>query len=230
MAPELIRRTRKFLPNVKLVEVYGLSETGCLTGLRDDNHTGDRLTSCGRPCPGIEAQVTDESGNLAKTGIKSELVARGSNVMRGYWNNERETAAAFRNGLFRMGDIGYQGRDGVFYLLNRQKDMIVTGGENVYCGEVEAAILNHPAVREVAVFGIPDPQWGEVVAALVVLKPAVPLTVDPLILHCRQSLANYKVPRHVEFSETDLPKSDSGKILKRLLRERFWPDGQRLVG
>ena len=129
-----------------------------------------------------------------------------------------------------MGDIGYQGRDGVFYLLDRQKDMIVTGGENVYCGEVEAAILNHPAVREAAVFGIPDPQWGEVVAALVVLKPAVPLTVDPLILHCGQSLANYKVPRHVEFSETDLLKSDSGKILKRLLRERFWPDGQRLVG
>ena len=156
-------------------------------------------------------------------------MARGSNVMRGYWNNERETAAAFRNGFFRTGDIGYQDRDGFFYLLDRQKDMIVTGGENVYCGEVEAVIFNHPAVREVAVFGIPDPQWGEIVAACVVLKPGMQLTVEALIRHCRQSLANYKVPRHVEFSETDLPKSGSGKILKRLLRERYWAGAQRSV-
>jgi long-chain acyl-CoA synthetase len=229
MAPELIRRTRRLLPNAKLVQVYGLSETGFLTGLQDNEHTDDRLTSCGRPCPGIEVQVTDESGNSVKTGKKGELVARGSNVMRGYWNNERETAATFRNGFFRTGDVGYQDRDGFVYLLDRQKDMIVTGGENVYCGEVEAVILNHPAVREVAVFGIPDPQWGEVVAALVVWKPGVPLTVDALIQHCRQSLANYKVPRHVEFSEADLPKGGSGKILKRLLRERYWSGAQRLV-
>src|SRR5713226_2130450 len=230
MGPELIRRTRRFLPNAKLVQVYGLSETGFLTGLQDNEHTDDHLTSCGRPCPGIDVQVTDESGNPLETGKRGELVARGSNVMRGYWNNELETAAAFRNGFFRTGDIGYQGRDGFFYLLDRQKDMVVTGGENVYCGEVEAVILNHPAVREVAVFGIPDPQWGEIVAACVVLKPGMQLTVDALIRHCRQSLANYKVPRHVEFSETDLPKSGSGKILKRLLRERYWAGAQRSVG
>ena len=230
MAPELIRRTRRFLPNAKLVQVYGLSETGFLTGLPDNEHTDDHLTSCGRPCPGIEVQVTDESGNPLETGKSGELVTRGSNVMRGYWNNERETAAAFRNGFFRTGDIGYQDRDGFFYLLDRQKDMIVTGGENVYCGEVEAVILNQPAVREVAVFGMPDPQWGEIVAACVVLKPGMQLTVDALIRHCRQSLANYKVPRHVEFSETDLPKSGSGKILKRLLRERYWSGAQRSVG
>ena len=230
MAPELIRRTRRFLPNAKLVQVYGLSETGFLTGLQDNEHTDDHLTSCGRSCPGIEVQVTDESGNAVETGKRGELVARGSNVMRGYWNNEQETAAAFRNGFFRTGDIGYQDRDGFFYLLDRQKDMIVTGGENVYCGEVEAVILNQPAVREVAVFGIPDPQWGEIVAACVVLKPGMQLTVEALIRHCRQSLANYKVPRHVEFSETDLPKSGSGKILKRLLRERYWAGAQRSVG
>jgi long-chain acyl-CoA synthetase len=108
--------------------------------------------------------------------------------------------------------------------------MIVTGGENVYCGEVEAVILNQPAVREVAVFGMPDPQWGEIVAACVVLKPGMQLTADALIRHCRQSLANYKVPRHVEFSETDLPKSGSGKILKRLLRERYWAGAETSVG
>jgi acyl-CoA synthetase (AMP-forming)/AMP-acid ligase II len=229
MAPELIRRTRRMLPNLKLVQGYGLSETGFLTGLQDNEHTDDHFTSCGRPCPGIEVQVTDESGNPLETGKKGELVARGSNVTRGYWNNERETAAAFRNGFFRTGDIGYQDGDGFYYLLDRQKDMIVTGGENVYCGEVEAVIFNHPAVREVAVFGIPDPQWGEIVAACVVLKPAMQLPEEALIRHCRQSLANYKVPRHVEFSETDLPKSGSGKVLKRLLRERYWAGAQRLV-
>jgi long-chain acyl-CoA synthetase len=222
MQPELIRRSRRLLPNVRLVQVYGLSETGFLTGLQDKEHTDDHLISCGRPCPGIEIQVTDELGNPVEDGQKGELVARGSNVMRGYWKNEQETAAAFRNGFFRTGDVGYQDVKGYFYILDRQKDMIVTGGENVYSGEVEAVIFNHPAVREVAVFGIPDPKWGELVAACVVLKPQMQLTAEALINHCRQSLANYKVPRHVEFSDTDLPKNGSGKIMKRLLRERFW--------
>ena len=108
--------------------------------------------------------------------------------------------------------------------------MIVTGGENVYSGEVEAIILDHPAVREVAVFGIPDPQWGELVSACVVLKPGLLMTAEELIRHCRQSLAKYKVPRHVELSETDLPKSGSGKVLKRVLRERFWAGAERRVG
>ena len=111
--------------------------------------------------------------------------------------------------------------DSFLFALTGQKDMIVTGGENVYCGEVEAVILSEPAVREVAVFGMPDAQWGEIVAACVVLKPGMQLTVDALIRHCRQSLASYKVPRHVEFSDTDLPKSGSGKILKRLLRRQL---------
>ena len=107
--------------------------------------------------------------------------------------------------------------------------MIVTGGENVYCGEVEAVIYEHPAIREAAVFGIPDPQWGELVMACVVLAPGKSLTADELIAHCRQSLANYKVPRRVEFSEIELPKSGSGKILKRILRDRFWTNQQRTV-
>ena len=229
MAPELIRRARRLLPNAKLAQVYGLSETGFLTGLQDNEHTDDHLTSCGRPCPGIEVQVTDDSGNPLETGKRGELVARGSNVMRGYWNNERETAAAFRNGFFRTGDIGYQDADGYFYILDRVTDMIVTGGENVYSGEVEAVIYEHPAVREAAVFGIPDPQWGELVMACVVLKPGKTLSEDELIAHCRRSLANYKIPRRVEFSESELPKSGSGKILKRILRERFWAHQDRDV-
>ncbi len=189
-----------------------------------------RLMSCGRPGPGIDLQVADESGKEIAPGQHGELVARGANVMRGYWNNQKDTEAGFRNGFFRTGDLGYQDVDGYFYILDRLKDMIVTGGENVYSGEVEAIILDHPAVREVAVFGIPDPQWGELVAACVVLKPGTILTAEELIRHCRQSLANYKVPRHVEFSGTDLPKSGSGKVLKRVLRERFWAGAERRVG
>jgi long-chain acyl-CoA synthetase len=150
---------------------------------------------------------------------------RGENVTTGYWKDREDTEAALRNGFFRTGDIGYQDADGYFYILDRLKDMIVTGGENVYCGEVEAVIVTHLAVREAAVFGMPDPKWGELVAACVVLKPGMNMTADELTGHCRKSLANYKVPRRVEFLETDLPKSGSGKVLKRLLRERFWARG-----
>ncbi len=149
--------------------------------------------------------------------------------MRGYWNNPDETSRAFRGGLFRTGDVGYQDADGFFYILDRLKDLIVTGGENVYCGEVEAVIDGHPAVREAAVFGIPDPKWGELVTACVVLKPGNTLASEELIAHCRRLLANYKVPRRVEFSEAELPKGGSGKVLKRVLRERFCAHPDRVL-
>src|ERR1700756_3646950 len=165
IAPELVHRTRELLPRVKLIQVYGLSETGFLTGLQDQEHTEDKLISCGRPCPGVDLLVTDISGKQVDPGQAGELIARGANVMRGYWNNPEETAATFREGFFHTGDIGHQDTAGYFYILDRLKDMIVTGGENVYSGEVEAVISGHPAVREVAVFGVPDPQWGELVMA-----------------------------------------------------------------
>ena len=229
MAPELIRRTRELLPRVKLIQVYGLSETGFLTGLRDAEHTEDRLMSCGRPCPGIDVRVVDDSGKEVETGQQGELVARGANIMRGYWNNPEETARSFHDEVFRTGDIGYQDADGYFFILDRLKDMIVTGGENVYSGEVEAVIYQHPAVLEAAVFGIPDQKWGELVTATVVLKPGIVLSANDLIDYCRRSLASYKVPRLIEFSETELPKSGSGKILKKILRERFWGQQKRAV-
>ncbi len=229
MAPELVHHTRQVLPKVKLVQVYGLSEAGFLTGLTDDEHTEDKLTSCGRPCLGIDVRVVDPKGNEVETGKTGELVARGANIMRSYWNKPEETKLAFRNGFFRTGDVGYQDANGYFYILDRLKDMIVTGGENVYSGEVEAVIYTHPAVREVAVFGIPDPKWGEIVKAVVVLKPGKNLTGDELIAYCRRSLANFKVPRSIEFSETELPKSGSGKILKRVLRDAAWARQERAV-
>ena len=133
--------------------------------------------------------------------------------MQGYWNNPKERALAFHNGMFRTGDVGYQDSDGSCYILDRLKDMIVTSDENVYSGEVEAVICDHPAVHEAAIFGIPDPQWGEVVAACVVLKPEEALRSDQLIGYSRRFLANYKIPRRVEFSEIELPKSGSGRVL-----------------
>jgi acyl-CoA synthetase (AMP-forming)/AMP-acid ligase II len=230
MVPEVVHRTRELLPKAKLLQCYGLSETGFLTGLEDQEHIEGRLLSCGRPCPGIDLRVEDETGKEVEVGQHGELVARGANVMRGYWDNPEDTALAFRNGMFRTGDVGYQDSDGYFYILDRLKDMIVTGGENVYSGEVEAVIYKHPAVREAAVFGIPDPQWGELVMACVVLKPGMVLSANDLTSHCKQFLANYKIPRRIEFSDTELPKSGSGKILKRVLRERFWAHEERAVG
>jgi long-chain acyl-CoA synthetase len=230
IAPELIHRTREVFPGVELVQVYGLTETGFLTGLQNHEHTENRLTSSGRTCPGVEMLVVDDSGKEVEVGKPGELVVRGANVTHGYWNNETETEKSFRNGMFRTGDIGYQDAEGFVYILDRLKDMIVSGGENVYSGEVEAVIYQHPAVREVAVFGIPDPQWGELVMACVVLKPGQTLSADDLVAFCRQSLAHYKIPRRVEFATMELPKSASGKILKKDLRARFWVRQERAVG
>jgi acyl-CoA synthetase (AMP-forming)/AMP-acid ligase II len=157
---EVVRRTREILPNAKLVQGYGLSEAGFLTVVRDNEHADGKLLSCGRSCPGIDVQVVDGSGKEVPVGQVGELVVRGTNVMRGYWNKPEETELAFCNGMFRTGDVGYQDDGGYFYILDRLKDMIVAGGESVYSGEVEAVIYEHPAVREAAVFGIPDPNCG----------------------------------------------------------------------
>jgi len=229
IAPEIIRRVREILPQVKLIQVYGSSETGFLTGLRDQEHIAERLLSCGRPCPGIEVQVTDGGGNQIEPGQTGELVARGANVMRGYWKLPKETSSAFRNGFFHTGDLGYQDASGYVYIVGRAKDLIVTGGEKVFCNEVEVVIYEHPAIHEAAVFGIPDAQWGELVMASVVLKPGMALTEADLIEHCRGKLSAYKIPRRVEFVETELPKNGTGKILKRVLRERFWTGRERAV-
>lgn len=147
----------------------------------------------------------------------------------GLLEQSKDTELAFHNGMFRTGDIGYQDSDSYCYILNPLKDMIVTGGENVYSGEVEAVISKHPAVQEGAVFGIAAPQWVELVAACVVLKPGMALSMEDLIGYCRQFLANYKIPRRVGFSETELPKSGSGTILKRVVRERYWAHQGRAV-
>jgi long-chain acyl-CoA synthetase len=240
IAPALVRDVRRALPKAKLLQVYGLSEAGFLSGLTDAEHTGDRLQSCGRPCPGIDLRIVDAAGKPVTSGDLGNLVARGPGIMRGYWQDIEEdlpgdeslideTAEALRGGFFHTGDIGRQDNDGYFYIVDRAKDMIVSGGENVYCGEVEAAIYEIPQVKEVAVFGIPDEKWGELVAAVVVLRPGTNLSAEELKQFCNARIASYKVPRHIEFVTEELPKSGSGKILKRVLREKYWAGESRRV-
>jgi acyl-CoA synthetase (AMP-forming)/AMP-acid ligase II len=240
IAPALVREVRRALPKAKLLQVYGLSEAGFLTGLTDAEHTEDRLTSCGRTCPGIDLRVVDAAGKPVASGEVGNLVARGPGIMLGYWHDIEEdlpgdessvdeTAEALSGGFFHTGDIGRQDEDGYLYIVDRAKEMIVSGGENVYSGEVEAAIYEIPQVKEAAVFGIPDEKWGELVAAAVLLRPGTTLSVEELKQYCKTRIASYKVPRHIEFMTEELPKSGSGKILKRVLREKYWSGQSRQV-
>ena len=235
IAPEVIKRTREKLPGCKLGQGYGLTETSpLLTALHDVDHAGQRVLSCGRPVLGVELAILDAEGRAAQTGTPGEIVARGANVMQGYWRQPEATRDAFVGaevgGWFRTGDIAYQDEDGFVYHVDRSKDMIVTGGENVYSSEVEAAVYSHPCVKEAAVIGIPDPKWGELVLACVALRDGAILTADDLIAHCRIRLAGYKVPRRIEFIAGELPKSGTNKILKRKLREPYWIGVERRVG
>ena len=185
--------------------------------------------SCGQPCPGTDVEVLDpSSGEQVAAGQRGEIVARGTNVMLGYWNHPERTAQAFRNNFFRTGDIGYQDSAGDLFIVDRLEDMIITGGKKVYCGEVEAVIYEIPVVREAAVFGIPDPRRGELVAACVVLQTGASLSKQELIRHCQQYFPDYKIPRRVEFRKTDLPKTAAGNVLKRRLRDHFRSGSDRL--
>jgi acyl-CoA synthetase (AMP-forming)/AMP-acid ligase II len=240
IAPALIKDIRRLLPKAKLLQVYGLSEAGFLTGLTDAEHSNDRLQSCGRACPGIDLRVVHPNGGPTVRGEMGNLVARGPGIMVGYWHDidedlpkdeslVDETTRAFSNGFFQTGDVGFQDKDGYFYIVDRAKEMIVSGGENVYAGEVEAAIYEIPEVKEAAVFGIPDEKWGELVAAAVVLRQGTNLSAEELEQYLRTRIASYKVPRHIEFMTEELPKSGSGKILKRVLREKYWAGQSRRV-
>jgi acyl-CoA synthetase (AMP-forming)/AMP-acid ligase II len=240
IAPALIADVRRLLPKARLLQVYGLSEAGFLTGLTDAEHTNDRLQSCGRACPGIDVRVVNPTGGPTVRGELGNLVARGPGIMVGYWHDidedlpkdeslVGETTRAFSDGFFQTGDVGFQDKDGYFYIVDRAKEMIVSGGENVYAGEVEAAIYEIPEVKEAAVFGIPDEKWGELVAAAVVLRQKTKLSAEELEQYCRTRIASYKVPRHIEFMTEELPKSGSGKILKRVLREKYWAGQSRRV-
>ena len=232
VATETLRRAHAAFPHVELLHIYGATETAPIaTTLRGEERLLDKpqARSCGQPAIGVDVAVVSIDGSVSEPREVGEVVIRGPNVMAGYWNKPEQTAAAMRDGWYHTGDLGYMDEQAYLYLVDRAKDMIVTGGENVYSTEVEEVLYRHPAVLEAAVFGVPDVRWGEAVHAVVVLRG--PVTEDDLLAHCRQAIAGYKVPKRVEVRAEPLPKSGAGKVLKRELRMPYRKDHQaRIAG
>jgi long-chain acyl-CoA synthetase len=235
IAPEVLRRAMKVF-GCKFGQGYGLTEASpLLTVLTAEDHAGTdqkserRLASCGKPVKGVDVRVVSFEGNDVKPGQVGEIIARGPNIMAGYWKRPADTELAIVDGWLHTGDLATVDEDGYLYLVDRKKDMIVTGGENVYSTEVEAALYEHPAIKEAAVIPVPDPDWGEAVHACVTLCDGARVEPEELIEFCRDRLANYKLPRSVEIIEGELPKGGTGKILKKQLREKYWKDQSRLI-
>jgi long-chain acyl-CoA synthetase len=218
------------------IQLYGLTETsGAITQLdaRDHDPVGrpGLLRSCGKPYPWVEIRIVDATtGADVPEGAVGEIWARSAQNMAGYWNNPSATAEVLSSdGWFRTGDAAYRDAEGFLYLHDRVKDMIVSGGENVYPTEVENALMGHPGVTDVAVIGVPDDRWGEAVKAIVVAGPGPAPSPDELIGFCRQQLAGFKCPKSVDFV-TNLPRNPAGKLLKRELRSPYWEGVERQVG
>jgi len=219
-----------------LVQVFGLSETPhpIISMSKVDHVAGTpeqlnrRLGSAGRPSIGVEVRLVTDDGREAASGEVGEIAARGDNVMIGYWGRPEATAEVMKDGWFYTGDLAVADEEGYISIVDRKKDMIISGGYNVYPREVEEALYKHPAVRECAVIGVPDAKWGEAVKAVVSLKPGHRGTAEELLEHCRQWLAGYKKPQSVDLLD-DLPKNPNGKILKRELRKPYWDGRHRRI-
>jgi long-chain acyl-CoA synthetase len=232
MPRALLDRLVELFPDLDVYQGYGMTESSAvLTSLGPDDHRagGDLLRSAGRPLAGVVLSIQDGEGNALPAGETGEVCARAGNFMREYWKRPKETADAFRGGWYHTGDAGYLDAQGYLYLVDRVKDMIVTGGENVYSVEVENALASHPAVSEVAVIGIPHDVWGEAVHAVVVLNADATATEDELQAHARERIAAFKVPKSLEFRTEPLPLSGALKVLKRDLRAPYWGDNERSV-
>ncbi len=233
MAEETLARALEALP-CGLVQGYGQTEATqmvCLMTAAEHRAAAARpalLRSCGRPVQGVQVRVAGEGGAPVRPGDTGEVIVRGPTVMKGYWNRPAETAEALRGGWLHTGDLATVAAEGFVYILDRKKDMIISGGENVFSVEVENALASHPAVLEAAVIGVPDDAWGERVHAVVVLAPGRTATPDELQRHCRALIGGYKVPRSVEIRE-GLPRTPSGKIRKATLREPYWRGQPRQV-
>ncbi|MEL6829289.1 MAG: long-chain-fatty-acid--CoA ligase [Pseudomonadota bacterium] len=228
---EDLLRTAVEVMGAGFTQLYGLTETvGAATYLPPAAHdpAKGKLRSCGIPWPVAEVLCVDENDKSVPQGDVGEIVIKADFVMKGYWNRPDATEEAMRNGYFHTGDAGYFDEEGYLYIHDRVKDMIVSGGENVYPAEVENAIFGHPDVADVAVIGIPDDRWGEAVKALVVPKPGTSPEPADIIAYARERIAAYKAPKTVDFIEA-MPRNPSGKILRKDLREPFWKDQERRV-
>lgn len=233
IAIEVLRRGAGAFPDTAFIHLYGTTETAPLvTGLANEIELlgTEREKSAGQPVMGCEVVIRDSGGAALPAGEPGEVTVRGANIMAGYWNKPEQTAAVLRHGWYSTGDVGRLDGDGYLYLLDRSKDMIISGGENVYCTEVEDALYTHPAVLEATVFGIPSDRWGEAVHAVVVLRDGATADEAELIAHCRSRIAGYKAPRSVAFRTDPLPKSGPGKVLKRELRSPYWADRDSSIG
>ncbi|MCB2050103.1 MAG: long-chain fatty acid--CoA ligase [Novosphingobium sp.] len=236
MPEALMEQAAKLLPKWEFYQIYGMTETcGFATMLRWRDHvfsgpTASRIRSCGQPAPGVEVQIVSPDGTTLPPGKLGEIAMRSDYLMSGYLNRSDETAEVLRGGWMYSGDAGYLDEDGFLFVADRVKDMIVTGGENVFSIEVERALFQHPAVLEAAVIGIPSDEWGEAVHAVVVRRPGTNATAQSLIDHCRDLIAGYKCPKSVEFREDPLPVTPVGKVRKNVLRDPYWENRARKIG
>jgi long-chain acyl-CoA synthetase len=232
MSGALLEQIGELLPNVALSQGYGMTEAASvLTFLSEEDHErgGEPLRSAGRPLPGVVISIQDPSGKEVPVGSEGEVCARAGNLLSHYWSRDEESDEAVRGGWYHTGDVGRVDEAGYLYLVDRVKDMIVSGGENVYSIEVENAISAHPAVHQVAVIGVPDDRWGERVHAIVVLKEGFTVTGEDIVVHVRGRIASYKVPKTVEVRADPLPLSGALKPLKRELRRPYWEGRDRSV-
>jgi acyl-CoA synthetase (AMP-forming)/AMP-acid ligase II len=232
MPTALVERLIETFPEIDIYQGYGMTENcGLLTILGPDDHRkgGDLLRSAGRPMAGSRITIQDHDGTILPRGESGEVCAQAGNYMQEYWHRPDETEAAFSGGWYHTGDAGYMDEKGYLYLVDRVKDMIVTGGENVYSAEVENAIASNPAVAQVAVIGIPSDQWGEAVLAIVVPREGATVSEDEIKSWARERIAGFKVPKSVEVRTEPLPLSGAMKVLKRELRAPYWEGKDRAV-
>ncbi|MGQ0699342.1 MAG: acyl-CoA synthetase [Panacagrimonas sp.] len=234
IAEAVLDRAMISLPRAGFAQGYGMSETGLTLMLPREFHTVEgrrrgKLRAAGMAVPAAEIKIAAADGSECPRGTPGEILVRGPMVMQGYWQQPEQTAKALRGGWLHTGDVAYMDDEGFVFIVDRLKDMIVSGGENVYSCEVESALSRHPAIAMSAVIGIPSEQWGESVHAVVVLKPGASAEAADIIQHCKNLIGGYKCPRSVEFRDA-LPISAAGKLQKNLLREPYWKDRARGVG
>jgi len=204
---------------IEVRQLYGMTE--CNTGsVLDSAHAREKTGSCGRPFMHTEIRLVDMEGNDVPVGETGEVLMRSPNMMKGYWNRPEDTAATIVDGWLHSGDIAHMDEDGFFYIMDRKKDMIISGGENIYPAEIEDSLLAHPAIADVGVIGYPHEKWGEAVKAVVVLQQGESLTEEELIEWCQGKIGRFKIPKSIVFTDS-LPRTPTGKILKRVMREEF---------
>lgn len=230
----LVEKARRAFPNAQLIQSFGQTETAaCGTSLHhEDSWIGEvepKRRSAGPAHYGCEIAVFDSAGVRQAAGTNGEVWIHTPSAMMGYWKRPDLTASTLTNGWVHTGDVGYLNDDGYLYLCDRVKDMIISGGENVFSAEVENAIASHPAVAQVAVIGIPDERWGEKVHAVVVCRPNSTVDLDELQSHCRGLIAGYKLPRSLDIRDQPLPLSAVGKVLKTVLRQPYWDGKERAI-